>query len=370
MQNQVKILEATYKEHGLNETVRRLTKIYGIDLGNEKVNKLDFINNQIIFRTKNPIIITFEDEYYTITRIYSNYKTINYYDDNKNLFRKTVMFDDKDDEILALDSFCAEQLDSMRILKTTKDDRELLEPYFEREYASIGNALIDEKCKYTEFSNQDTERTKEIDLVDNYYYYNLTCIDEPNRFLETAACLDTPKRRIYGRTTNHKDLLYYAEQAEYPTIQFRGNTVDEHNSTTSYFDIVVTKLPEDGIMSLQIDLVDQLDGSSFHYNHLLTSLSNGPISIKDIVILTFFLEKIDYPFSGHLIGSLNQLKEKMLIKAGKKLPEYDAIELTMRMIPDFNEQAFNMFEHLESYNSIINELSHREMSETQGKTMA
>ncbi len=370
MEHFIKIMEAVYKEHGLEETVRRLTHMFAINLGSEKVKSLEFSGRSIIFKSKNPITFTIEEDFYTVRQEYPNYLTVNCFDKRNNPFRKTVLFDTKDDEVLALDSFCAEQVESMRILKTTKDDKDLLEPYFEREYAFFPNIETDERCRYTEYSNDDTERTKEIDLGDNYYYYNLYSLDEEQLFLETAASLDTPKDKVYGRITNDKDLLYYTENHPYPSVQFRGNTVDGYGSTTSYYDITASKIPEEGVMSIQIEMVDQLDGSGYHYNHILPNLSKGPITVKDLVLLSYFIENLNYPFGQQVIDSLSKLRGKMLTRDYKKLPEFDVIELTMRMIPDFEELAFHIYERLDSYNGMIKDLSHRELSENRKKTLS
>ena len=370
MEHFIKIMEAVYKEHGLQETVRRLTMMFAINLGSEKVKSLEFSGRSIIFKCKNPITFTIEEDFYTVSKQYSDYKTINWYDKRNNPFRKTVFFDTKDDEVLALDSFCAEQVESMRFIKTSKEDTELLEPTFEREFATFPSIDTDERSRYTEYSNDDTEGSKEIDLVDNYYYYDLYSIDEEQRFLETAASLDTPKDKVYGRTTNNRDLLYEAENHPYPSVQFRGNTVDDNRSTTTYFDVTASKIPEEGLMSIQIELVDQLDGSGFHYNHILPNLSRGPITLKDLVLLSHFIERLNYPFSEQLIDSLTKLRNKMLIRDYKKMPEYDVIELTMRMIPEFEELAFHVYERLDHYNDMIRELSHRELSENRKKTLS
>jgi len=363
-------MEVVYKEHGLEETVRRLTHMFAIDLGKEKVKRLEFSGRSIIFRSKNPVTFTIEEDFYTVSKEYSDYKTINCFDKRNNPFRKTILFDTHDDEVLALDSFCAEQVESMRIIKTTKDDTELLEPYFEREVATFPKIVTDEKCRYTEYSNDDIEKTKEIDLGDNYYYYDLYSLEETQQFQETAAALNIPERQVYGRTTNDHDLLYYTENHPYPSVQFRGNTVDNYASTTTYYDVTASKIQEEGVISVQVDLVDQLDGSGYHYNHLLPNLDKGPINLKDLVLLSFFIESLDYPFSKQIIDSLSKLRDKILIKEYKKLPEYDAIELTMRMIPDFNELAFRIYDHLDEYNRIIKELQHRELSENRKKLLS
>ena len=145
----IRIYEAMYKEHGLEEALRRLSNIFNLNFEGEYVSRINFTEDSIYFNCNHPVKVTIYDEYYTVTKQFLTYRTINYYDTDKNLFRKSTLFDTPEDDILGVDAFMAEQLDSLRIVKTTKDDQHLENPYFERERMSVADIPIEEVSKYT-----------------------------------------------------------------------------------------------------------------------------------------------------------------------------------------------------------------------------
>ena len=368
MQNEVSLYEAAYKEHGLEEILKRLQRRFKLsDLG--KVKGISFVDNCIIINNETKLTIVLEDETYQIRKHYSNYETINSYLKDNTCFNKIVKFYPRDGEILALESIKGDTFEEISISKTSGDDQELSEPYFERGTLRLIDLPISEKFRNTEYSNDDSDQTRLIDLNDNFYYYHVYNIEEENRFLETAACLDEPRIELADNPNDPRTLLYYAQRTPNPNIQFRGCTVDGHKSVDCYYDVVINKIKEQGLFTIQIDVVNQLDGSSRHYSHLLPNQSIGEITEGDLKNLAYFLYRLDYKFSHDILNELMNIKDRILEREGKKLPDYDFIELELRMYPDFNKLAFLIYEHLESFSDSIKDLTHRDLSENRKKSL-
>lgn len=363
----VNIYRGVCAEYGTKEAIRRLKKLLNIDTNIEDANMM-FLNNFIAILDSNMLTIVFEDDYYYTKRDYPTYSTYTYYDLQGLEFRRATSYKTKNG-VLVLDRLDAENIESTRILKTTEDDIDFVNGYYEKEMMSIPNAPVEEVSSYVEYTNDDEEESRVLNVANNMYYYNRYSIADDNKFLESAACIDTPKAQINGRTRTYKDLLYYSERTQYPNIFIRGNVTDEYKNTTYYYDLSIYKLRREGIIEVQVELINQLDGSVRKKNHLLTNATRGPISKIDLLGLIRFFERTGYPFTEPVIEELSRINNKLSIHKQEKLRDLDTIDLEILMHPEYSALAFHIYENLDKIDAFIEEKTHRDLDEEHKKTL-
>ena len=363
----VNLFRGVCAEYGNKEAIRRMKNILHINTEIEDAN-LMFLNNFIAILDPNMLTIVFEDDYYYTKRDYPTYSTYTYYDQQGLEFRRATAYKTKNG-ILVLDRMDTEQVLNTRIIKTTEDDIDFVNGYYEKEMMSIPNLPVEEVSSYLEYANDDEEESRVIKVANNMYYYNRYSKADDNKFLEASACIDTPKAWINGRTRTYKDLLYYSERAPYPNIFIRGNVTDEHKNTTYYYDLSIYKLRKEGIIEVQVELINQLDGSLQKKRHLLVNATKGPISKRDILGLINFFTQLNYPFTEPVVEELSRINDKLSIHHQEKLRDLDAIDLEILMNPEYGELAFHIYENLDKIDAFIEEKIHRDLSEEHKKTL-
>ncbi len=367
----INVFKGIYNEYGPVVTLNRLCNLLKLNIGQIDIDSITFTDKSIIINCKTPIIIAFEEDYYVSKRDYGTYQTYNYYDLDTRVFKKTFSFATKDGNLLVLDSMEADQLDNIRIIKTTKDDVEFNNGFYEKERMIANHYPISEEYNFLEFTNDDTDEKKIIYIgrKDLYYYHNYSYADS-NHFMEAAASINTPRYKVFGRSRKTNELLEEVEKIPLPNIQFRGNVANENTSTIHYYDVQIEKDPLDGIISISISDLHEPEDLEYQDQLMIQSIARGALTPEDITALCSVFTRENYAFSEYVISELEAIKKEMRIRAAERTKEIDLIGLEMDMHPDINEFAYHIYENLDAYDEAINSLIHRELSEKRKKGLS
>ena len=340
----INILRGVYAEYGPKVAIERMTKILKLSIGTLNPNKIEFNDNSILIIDSNPVTIYFEDEYYEVVREYKDYMVSHSYDTDGNIFNKTTFFYTKDGKMIVLDYIDSEELGSMRLIKTTKEDIELLNPFYERERMELTDYPVSETSRYTEYTNGDVDDRRLLNINDEFVYAHYT--SEEDTFLETAACLDYPHYLILGRSRRPNDLLKDSERSKMPNIKMRG-----HDEDDTYFDISIDKHPR--FINITVTTCNTSLGLEDEKTIQLPIQSRREMTTHEIASVIHAFSDTEYAFKGMVINELEYLREQLKIFVLDELRDIDSIELQMDLYPDYNELAFSIYENLDAYDEVI-----------------
>ena len=340
----INIYKGVYAEYGPKVTVERLSNILKLSIGSMNPAKVEFTDCSIHIIDSNPVDIYFEDEYYQVVRKYKNYMVSHSYDGDGNIFNKTTFFDTKDGNMIALDYIDSQTLGSMRLIKTTKDDIELMHPLYERERMELTEYPVTETSRYTEFTNGDVDDRRLLDLDGEFVYAHYTCEDDT--FQETAACLSMPHYLILGRSRRPNDLLKNSEQIKMPNIQMRG-----HDEEGTYYDVSIDKHPR--FINICVTTYNTTFGTKEEQNYQLPIQSRRELTTGELRMIIHALSETEYAFKGDIIRELEEIREQVRIFVKDELRDIDAIELQMDLHPEYNEFAFFIYENLDAFDEAI-----------------
>ncbi len=346
----INILQAINNEYGTNEFLNRLHKLLGIDLIILKDKKLTitFTNNSItIIESKtNPIYeITMCEEYHTLTKTFVGYKTIHSYDDTNNLFRRTAIFKTNSGEYLSLDEFDDERFKSRRIIKTSTDDKELINGNFEKEQLVYYKPTITQ-----EFNHFNNSISKVINLPNNLAVYHRRQLSKiPSKsldYVESATSINTPTLVFIGRRISKNELLIPSLKTPAPNIYIIGReTVEEkeHN-----YQIQIIKRDK--------FLIYRIADEKITENRLFSD-SSSHLTMRDLKILISYTEKyISKPYTNRIIEELTNILVQLEILYNKRTKDIDFFDLKFGMIDSFDQLAFDIYLNLEQYVSEVDKL--------------
>lgn len=354
----IRILQAVEAEYGQNGLLDRIFKLFNIDLLHLKDEDLEIdYNKGIIVINKVgelPIYkIEVYDEYYTFLKIYSDYTSMHYYDNNRCLFRKTMSFNIANDEILVLDELDDERFKSRRIIKTHKDDIDLNNGTFEKEQLNYYYPPITEEYKSTA-----NETSKVVKVPGNVYVYsnhqieNATTRQYTEGFIETSCSINKPNIAFLGRTRNPQELLVSTIKTPAPNILIRGRIQSEE---IFLYSVQIIKV--NNIITFNLTTSNLLDRKSQDDSFHVFSESFNTLTPADLDLLiesiTNFVKK---PFASELKRELEAIKKQLLISSHKIIRDVDFFDFKFAMFDDFEHLAFDIYENHSSYEAAINRL--------------
>lgn len=362
----IRILQAVESEYGTNELLNRIYKVFNINLLHLLDKNLQVTYQKqcitICEKDKMPIYkLELYNEYYALIKIYNGYKTSHYYDSNNCLFRKTASFDSKDNGVIVLDEFDDERFKSRRIIKTTKDDVELLNGEYEKEQLKYYQPPITE-----EYNHLEDETQKVIKVPGNMYTYfnrkvkNVISLDYNNGFIESSCSINKPNIAFLGRTRNPNELLINSLKTPVANIQIRGRI---HNEEILLYSVQILKIGN--ILSIHISTNTLKNSSPKEEIFNLISKTIKSISSEDIDLLLEYLSRFTYlPFINDLKQELLKIKNKIMVSNQKNIKDIDFFDLKFALFDDFEHLAFDMYENLGYYEEMITKLLSKNTGET------
>lgn len=353
--NIIAILKAINLEYGNNELIKRLSRILNIDL-------LFLIDKdiEIIFNKKNLRIIsentiyqiTFYSEYYLLTKKENNYLIRHFYDFTGNIFRKTAIFYQSNDDPIILDEINDQQLKNRRLLKTAETNLDLLNAYYEKEISSLINAKVNERYL---FKKGQTE--KEITTPNHLCTYTSkllksSCqITNQQGILEVSSSINYFPPQFLGRIRNRYELLVESVKNKFPNILIRENIFQDNLLTTH--EINTFKLSN--IILIILKKTNPFTKSFEEEKIAIKSSSNNYITIQDInILISYIKNNINIPFTSDIIIELIKIKNQILAHHKKRLKDIDIFDFKFNSYPRFEDLAFDIYSNLSYYNNKIN----------------
>ncbi len=363
----INLYKGVYAEYGPKETLRRLNNLLGLNYDKEEPDSIEFTDNAIKIICKNPITIIIEEEYYYTKREYNTYTSYHYYDLETLPFRETITYKTQDDSIIALDHLDSEEAESIRLLKTTKDNEDLNDGYYEKEKLSINGYPIQEESTYKEYYNGDEDELKTITIHDrDLYYYHYTFNNDEDRFQETSTCYNTPKYVVLGRVRRPNSNLEDSEREGAPNILMRGNFIN-YLGENSYYDVSIIKNSYEGVIEIEIVEYSPSEDKAYTDHISIYTKDKGAFTFQEFQeIYAAFLEE-EYSFIYYVTEELERIIKQYRIHKKQEVKDIDSIDLAMSMHPDFNEFAFHIYDNLNLYNQMLEKQVERELSPLQKK---
>ncbi len=351
----IKILYAVEKEYGIKELLKRIKRIWNIDLTcliGEEISA-SYTNNSITITTGNSFpIYTIElfEDYHIFIKTFSSYETTEFFDNNNNPFRKTAVFETKDHQFIALDEMDDERFKSRRILKTDMKDDTLNDCLFEKEKLTFYKPHIEE-----EFTNQGTNIRKVIKLPNNIATYHRVIngkVPEINFGVETASSINTASLVFLGRNKS-SELLLKTLKLGLPNIQIQGKKKTEQGIES--FKTIIRKCGR--YLLINILEKNSATGKEYEEEYNLISNTQGTLTVEDLDELINYITKyIKKSFNHEILEELKLIKEELLISANQKVRNPDFFDLKFSFIDDFEHLAFDIYENLDLYDEKIEEL--------------
>lgn len=356
----VTILKSIEHEYGIDELIKRIKLILGIDLFVDKTKKVTtkYTTNSIIIEEDGLThTIAIDEESYYYKKQFTTYYTIKYYDLNKSIFRKSTSFNLNEDEILVLDEFDDERFSTRRIVKTTKDDKDFARGTFEKERLVFYNPSIIEEYSYKESNKEVATHTKTILLPENLYVenshriINAASTNYINGQIDSASSKSTPDLKFIGRTREENELLNQTFQVPYPNILIRGRL---NNEELTFYYLKITKIDN----SIRFFLVENnLSTNKINeYEHSLASDTLDTLTSQDIDTIIKYLEKLIVPYKNEIKEELLTIKQQYLIYENNLLKCPDFLDFKFEEFNRFEDLAFDIYLNLPEYERKINNI--------------
>ena len=353
--NIIPILQAIQSEYGNDILIYRLSKIFNINflfLINKDFS-IQFTQNTIEIKDDNTTYqITLFSDYYLYTKKEKDYLIHNYYDLEGKIFRKTAIFYQPNDDPIILDEINEEELKNRRLLKTTENDKDLLNPYFEKEISTIQRRAITEK-----YLHNQNNTTKEITTPNHLCTYTSkllksSCqITNQQGILEVSSSINYFPPLFLGRIRNRYELLVESVKNKFPNILIRENIFQDNLLTT--YEINTFKLSN--IILIILKKINPFTKSFEEEKIAIKSSSNNYITIQDInILISYIKNNINIPFTSDIIIELIKIKNQILAHHKKRLKDIDIFDFKFNSYPRFEDLAFDIYSNLSYYNNKIN----------------
>ena len=345
----IAIIKGIINEYGIKELNKRFKLNLPVE---DKEYKIINKEDSVRIETPNPITITVEDDVLIITTEYKTYKVIKYYY-NKELIRDVVAFYSEDNDLLTLDYIDNGNFTTSRISKTTTNDKNFNQGYYERETTTFPIVPIEIKSHYINNDNE-IEEERIIDLANaNLYYHHYRGNDDNEYFNELAMCVGMPYLRISGHLRIPDDLLVTSLDRKKPNIIIRGVNTNESNEAQEFYQTII-EITNDGLLITDTS-VDYKTRDIDTKKHKFRTNANT-ISSRFLEVLIRTIKNYINPLhQDNILEGLNRLKDITLIYEHEHTPDINTIDLMMAVIPDHNHLALNMYENLSKYENTINE---------------
>lgn len=370
MSKKITILYAIYQEYGLSTFLKRLNKIYNIDIPFSLNATIMFLPNSIVIQEEGiKYTLEFKEEYYQFIKDFTTYKTIKSYDDNHNLFRHSYLFKTSDNRILALDEIDDINMKSKRIIKTNADDELLQNGEFERELLNLVRFPVVENYKFTNtFGAVHISKTINMPKCLYYYSYNSKAMIPDSEclfnILEVGCSSNIPKINFSGRERSKNELLRNSIANKIPNILIRGTLLNRSKYLKCFYKITILKT-EKGI-TIHYLSTDAHINDKKNKVIVIPSLSKGEFTIQEIdniitAIKNNLITDFDIDFKHPSIADticleLKAIQNAILVNKNQKIRDVDALDYKLHQFDDINHLAFDIHENLSAYESIINKL--------------
>lgn len=354
--NILAILKAIQSEYGNNELLYRLYKILNINLLNliDADIEINFKANTIIINDEHTTYkITFTKEYYLLTKKENNYETRHYFDLENKQFRKTVIFYQEQDDPIILDEINEQKLKNRRLLKTTKEDKDFLNPYFEKEISTLHQTSINERYLFNLNKTQ-----KEISTPNHLCTYTSQELKtsylnkKQQGTLEVSSSIYYFPPKFLGRIRNKYELFKDSIKKRFPNILIRENILEDDQLTT--YEIRLFKISN--FIFIIFKISNPLTNSHYQKNIFLNSKSNNSLTIQDIDnLMNYISTNIDIPFISEILIELSKIKDQILVHKQKQLRDIDIFDFKFALFDTFEKLAFDIYSNLSYYNDRIND---------------
>lgn len=366
--NIINILKAIYEEYGKTKLLIRIKEILNIDLTRllTKKTRIFFSSSQIKIlnlEDKEKYLIDYQKlrdmKFITLTSEYKKYKLQKTYDDNNDIIRKTIIFKQRGDKVIVLDEIDDEILRCRRIIKTYKEDKDYNNSIFSKEKNFYKTFKSSEKIKryYDENNTMNIEKTLECDDNLFIHLYKETNNNDSifiQSYTETLCSLDRPNFKIGGRYIVDKLTTEKSLKTPYPNIYIYGKKASMENDLNikGYNVIILKNNNQIQIIVFQSSIYEGAKVNQYTIN----SDTNKEITINDInLLIKFFEQDILDIGTSDVIGELEKIRQKILIKNKKQSEELDFFDLKLAFFDKFEELSYDMFENLEQYELKIQE---------------
>lgn len=363
----ITIFIAINKEYGTDELIKRIKNILNIDLSVllYKEKSFNYTKNSItITDTKTGVshTIEFDQEYYKYTKNFKTYYIVRYYDFSKTEFRRIAAFDTSDDELLVVDEIDEEEIVTRRVTKTTKDDKDFINGSFEKEELSYYKHNARERYRYTEDLCCNKKVTKQIEMPNNLYTYSYrTTINSVSSsynygYIESSSCIDTPTLKVAGRIRDKNELLISSVKTPLPNILIRGRNVTEgETKEIELYNIGIYKINNTLQIVFTSHILPEYIQNKEEYH--LESSTTGKITPEDIdLLLEYFRCNLDTNLYNEVKQELIYIRWQILAYKNKCLQNFDFLDGRFVMFNQFEYLAFDIYDNLPYYESMINKM--------------
>lgn len=361
----IPIFIAINKEYGTDELIKRIKNILNIDLSVllYKEKKFNFNKNSItITDTKTGVshTIEFEQEGYKYTKNFKTYYIVRYYDFSKTEVRRLAAFDTSDNELLVVDEIDEEEIVTRRITKTTKEDTDFINGSFEKEELSYHKHNAHERYRYTEDLCCNKKVSKQIEMPNNLYTYSYrTTINSVSSsynygYIESSSCIDIPKLKVAGRIRDKNELLISSVKTPLPNILIRGRNVTESDKKEiELYNISIYKINNTLHLVFTSYLLPFNIQNKEEYN--IESQTSGKLTIEDIdKLLEYLSNNLDNNLYNEVKQELINIRCQILAHKNRNLQNFDFFDGRFIMFNQFEYLAFDIYENLPYYESMIN----------------
>ncbi len=369
MKKQISILYAIYQEYGEETFFKRLFKIYNIEIPITNHKIIIFLPENIIIKDEEKNItytISFQEEYYKFIKDFNDYTFEVSYDYNHNIFRKTFLFKTSDNKILAIDEIDEENIKNRRILKTTLEDKNLINGEYEKEHLSLVKPNAEENYEFINCPNS-TNIKKVLRMPNCIYYYSYDSktiypeIKDTFHIIEVGSSTNTPSLNFYGRKRNNNEVLLNCLRNKMPSIIIRGSLLIPNNTNKTFYKISILKSKE-GITIHYIST--NLNGNIQNQKIVaIPILKDGELSVHELdnikqAIINNIYDEIQKDFPSNCIitdieRELESIKHELLVSQRKVLKQVDAIDFKLNQYKDIEHLAFDVYENLSEYEKFI-----------------
>lgn len=363
----ITIFIAINKEYGTDELIKRIKNILNIDLSVllYKEKSFNYTKNSItITDTKTGVshTIEFDKECYKYTKNFKTYYIARYYDFSKTEFRRIAAFDTSDDELLVVDEIDEEEIVTRRVTKTTKDDKDFINGSFEKEELSYHKHNACERYRYTEDLCCNKKVTKQIEMPNNLYTYSYrTTINSVSSsynygYIESSSCIDTPTLKVAGRIRDKNELLISSVKTPLPNILIRGRNVTEgETKEIELYNIGIYKINNTLQLVFTSHILPEYIQNKEEYH--LESSTTGKITPEDIdLLLEYFRCNLDTNLYNEVKQELIYIRWQILAYKNKCLQNFDFLDGRFVMFNQFEYLAFDIYDNLPYYESMINKM--------------
>ncbi len=370
MSKKIIILYAIYQEYGLSTFLKRIKKIYNIDIPFSVNVTIMFLPESIIIQEDDiKYTLEFKEEYYQFIKDFSTYKTIKSYDNNHNLFRRSYLFKTSDNRILALDEIDDINMKSKRIIKTSPDDELLQNGEFERELLNLVRFPAVENYNFTNTIGF-VHINKTINMPKCLYYYSYnskTMIPDSEslfNILEVSCSTNTPKLDFSGRERAKSELLRSSIANKMPNIILRGTLLSRNKSLKCFYKITILKT--DKGITIHYLSTDAHVNNKKNKVIVVPSLSKGEFTSQEIdniitainnnLVIDFDIDFKQPSIPNAICLELKAIQNAILVNKNQKIRDVDILDYKLHQFDDINHLAFDIYENLSTYESIINKL--------------